>query len=302
MTPEQYKAEFLDMNLFAKLPNLELKARFLVSGFLAGLHKTPYRGSSVEFKEYRDYQQGDELKMIDWKAYARSDRLQIKLREEETNMTVNIILDSTESMNFKSKAASMTKWNYARAIAAAFLLFLKKQKDAVALGFADDTLNNFSKPSASSYNIHRLMASLHGKAESKNSNLPNALYELIHTVRRRSIVIILSDCYTNPEDLKNPIAFLRYMNCEVLLFHILDPSEISFSYTDNILLSELETGNRITLSPELIKKEYNEAIQNHIKALISVCGQHNAEYELLNTSQSPIHALGAYLSKRKMMK
>jgi len=302
MKQEQYNSEFLDMNLFAKLPNLELKARFLVSGFLAGLHKTPYRGSSVEFKEYRDYQQGDELKMIDWKAYARSDRLQVKLREEETNMTVNIIIDSTESMNFKSSLSTMSKWNYARALAAAFLLFLKKQKDAVALAFAENTLKNFSKPSASSYNFHRLMASLHKTPDAKLSNIPNALQELIHIVRKRSIVIIISDLYTNPQDLKNPIAFLKYLNCEVLLFHILDPMEISFSYKDPLLLSELESDNSLTLAPELIHKEYQNAINRHIAEISSICAHNNAEYELLDTSSSPIHALGSYLSKRKLMK
>jgi uncharacterized protein (DUF58 family) len=295
-------SEFLDIELLSRLPSLEVKARFLVSGFLAGLHKTPFRGNSVEFKEYRDYQPGDELKLIDWKAYARTDRLHIKLREEETNMTVNLLLDRSASMDYKSSEKLMTKWNYARALSAAFLLFLHRQRDAVALGFIADGLENFTRPGAHASHFHQLMVNLHRDADARNSTVAGSMHEMLSSVRRRSMVLIFSDFYEDAEALRAPLSYLRHLKCEIILFHILDPMETSFSFEDGMLMQELESNNKMYISPDLLRKEYKNAITSHISNLSSLAMEHNCEYLLLDTSTPPVHALGTYLSKRRAMR
>jgi uncharacterized protein (DUF58 family) len=295
-------SEFLDIELLSRLPSLEVKARFLVSGFLAGLHKTPFRGSSVEFKEYRDYQPGDELKLIDWKAYARTDRLHIKLREEETNMTVNLLLDRSASMDYSSSESLMTKWDYARALTAAFLLFLHRQRDAVSLGFIGDGLEDFTRPSVHASHFHQLMVNLHRNADAVNSTVSGSLNEMLTSVRRRSMVLVFSDFYETPDALRASLSYLRHLKCEILLFHILDPMEISFDFENGMLMQDLENSDKMYISPNLLRKEYRNAIEDHIAALSSLALEYSCEYLLLDTATPPIHALGAYLSKRRAMR
>ncbi|NOY75320.1 MAG: DUF58 domain-containing protein [Kiritimatiellaeota bacterium] len=283
------------------MPNLEVKARFLVAGFLAGLHKTPFRGSSVEFKEYRDYQPGDELKLIDWKAYARTDRLHVKLREEETNMTVNLLVDKSCSMDYKSRTASMTKWDYSRALVAAFLLFLHKQRDAASLGFVGRTLEELTRGGARASHYRRMMALLHRDADDSESHLANSLNSLLPAVEMRSMILVFSDFYEDPKALKAPLSHLRHLKCEVLLFHILDPMEISFDFDEPLLLQELESEDKMRLSPDLVRDDYNESIRRHIDDISSLCVARDCEYLLLDTTVSPIHALGKYISKRRFM-
>jgi uncharacterized protein (DUF58 family) len=295
-------SEFIDAELLSRLPNLEVKARFLVDGFLSGLHRTPFRGSSVEFKEYRDYQPGDELKLIDWKAYARTDRLHVKLREDETNMRVYLILDCSASMNYKSPKAVMSKWEYMRSVTAAFLLFLHRQRDAAALGFMGDSLEELTACSSHASHFKGLMSRLYRTPGSMKSEITDSLRKFAASVRRRSMVILFSDFYINPEEMKESLAYLRHLGCEIILFHILDPMEVSLDYNDIVLFRELEDFSEIPVSPDLIRGEYRDAVKNHIKLLSSVCSSSNTIYEFMETSVSPVHALGTYLSSRRRMK
>lgn len=302
MPSRNLTTEFLDAKLLSHLPSLELKARFLVSGFLAGLHKTPFRGNSVEFREYRDYQPGDELKRIDWKAFARTDRLHVRLQEEETNMTAVLLLDKSASMNYKSDKAAMTKWDYARALAAAFLLFLHRQRDAATIGFIGKRLEDLFRGSAHTSHYHQMMTKLHQSANDSESNLAQSLNSLLPALKMRSMVLIFSDFYDDPDALKAVLTHLRHLKCEILFFHILDPMEIEFDFQDSLLLQELESGEKMLLSPDLLRKEYRESMTKHIERISSLCAESNSDYLLLNTNVPPIHALGKYLSKRKLMK
>lgn len=302
MSSGNLSSEFLNTELLSQLPSLELKARFLVAGFLAGLHKTPFRGSSVEFKEYRDYQPGDELKLLDWKAFARTDRLHVKLREEETNMTANLLLDKSASMNYQSSKASMTKWDYARALAAAFLLFLHRQRDAASIGFIGKKLEDLLRSSSHASHFHQMMVKLHRNADDSESNIAQSLTALLPLIRMRSMILVFSDFYENPEDLKAPLTHLRHLKCEVMFFHILDPMEIDFDFNDALMMQDLESGEKMQLSPDLLRKDYNKDIKDHIAKISTLCADNECEHLLLNTNVSPIHALGKYLSKRKFMK
>ncbi len=293
--------EFLDTQLLSRLPSLEMRARYLVDGFLIGLHRSPYQGSSIEFKEYRDYQPGDDLKGIDWKVYARSDRLHVRLREDETNMTVYLLVDQSASMDYMSPKATMTKWQYTQALAAAFLLFLHRQRDCVSLGFAGNGLSDFAPSSSKPYHFHQMMAALHREADQMESRLADSLSELVAHVRRRSIVILFSDFYEDPEALEPLVAHLRFLNCEVLFFHVLDPREMEMDMDDAVLLQDLETEQQLLLSPDLIRKEYNARIRQHREDLSSLIRRHGGDYLTLETSTLPIHAMGTYLSQREAL-
>lgn len=298
---EQFKSEFIDLEVLARLPTLELKAKFLVSGFLAGLHKTPFRGASVEFKEYRDYQQGDEIKWIDWKVYARTDRLHVRLRDDESNLTAYLLLDKSASMNFKSEKALMTKWDYARALAAAFLLFLHRQHDRMSMGFIASELEDFSKGGSGSAHFHRLMSSLHREADGPLSNLAFASETAANLVRNRAIVIIISDFYARPDTLEPAVRHLRYKNCETIFLHILDPGEEDFDFGEPILLKELETDFRLEISPDILRREYLEKISSHKFELSETVRRFGGDYLRLRTDEPPLQALGAYMAKRSAL-
>ena len=292
-------SEYLDVELLSRLPNLEVRARFLVSGFLAGLHKSPFKGSSVEFKEFRDYQPGDEFKLIDWTVYARTDRLHVRLREEETNMTVYLLLDKSASMNYHTPKGAMSKWEYAKSLVAAFLLFLNSQRDAVSLSFIGHSLENFSKGSSRSSHFHRMMVSLHCDADADESNISKSLEEVATHIKNRSIVMVFSDFYEDPEKMETAMGHLRHLNCEVIFFHILDPQEVDFDFDDTMLLQEMESLEQLSLSPALIRSDYRKKIEEHIDTVKALALKYNGEYLLMRTDESPIQALGAYLNLRR---
>lgn len=293
-------SEFLDMELLSRLPTVELRARFIIDGYLTGIHRSPLKGSSVEFMEYRDYQQGDDPKIIDWKTYARTDRLHVRLREDETNMRVYILLDKSMSMDYKSKNALMTKWDYARSITAALLLFLHRQRDHAALGFAGEKLEDFiNGERGRASQLNSMMARLQLKADSPKSNLSVALEELTLRIRKRSIVIVISDFYEDPEKLKAAMKQLRYMNCETILFHVLDPAEIDFDFNEPGIFVELENNSELNLSPDLIRKKYRAAISRHIENISRISRETACDSLLLPTNTVPLHALGLYVSRRK---
>ena len=292
-------SEFIDTKLLSQMPSLEMRARYLMDGFMVGLHQSPYQGSSVEFKEYRDYYPGDDLKWIDWKAYARTDRLHVRLREDETNMTVYLLLDQSASMNYRGSITKMTKWSYTQSLAAAFLLFLHRQRDCVSLGFAGRRLTDFTPGSSTPYHFHQMMAHLHRDADQKESRLSDSLAQLLPQIRRRSIVIVFSDFYEDMEALESLVAHMRFLNCEVLFFHILDPGEIELEFDDAALLQDLETQQELILSPDLIRQEYAQKFATHCDSLTRMVRRHGGDCLRLKTDSLPIHALGAYLSQRE---
>lgn len=293
-------AEFIDMELLSRLPSLEMRARFLVEGFLTGLHRCPLKGNSVEFMDYRDYQHGDDLKLIDWKAYARTDRLHIRLREDETNMRVYVVLDRSASMDFKSEWALMSKWDYARSLAAALFLFLHRQRDAAALGFAGEKLEDFIKCGGSRLtHLHSMISMLYRNADASQSNLADSLAELFLKIRRRSIIIVISDFYENVEKLASIMRRFRYERCETLLFQVLDPAELDFDYAASAIFVEKESSSEMQINPALIRKKYRAAVNDHINRLQTEARLSGGNVLLLRTDAPPLKALGLYLATRK---
>ena len=295
-----HAAEFMDMDLLARLPSLELRARYIVEGFLTGLHRSPLRGSSVEFMEYRDYQQGDDARMIDWKNFARTDRLHVRLREDETNMRVYLLLDRSESMAYRSREGLLTKWDYARSLAAALLLFLHRQRDAVSLGMIGDGLEEFmAGEGAGSIRFHAMTAALHCEAIAVRSRLADALDELAPKARRRSIVMVISDFYEDVERLKQALDRFSHEKCEILLFQTLDPAELDLGLTSAGIFVERETGAEMTVMPDVVRETYRRAVDGHLDRLRTVARRRSGDCLVLPTDTPPLKALGLYLSKRR---
>lgn len=202
-------ADYLDVDLLARLPNLEFRARFLVDGFFNGLHASPFRGSNVEFREHRKYHPGDDISDIDWKAYARTDRLHVRIHEDDTNLNAHLLLDRSASMNFRGPLASMNKWDYARSIAAALLLFLNRQKDASTLTLVGKHANFSGHPASTDLHFRRQLQRLAIEADSGECNWHTALTELEKEIHPRSIVILISDFYTDPASFSQQFDQLR---------------------------------------------------------------------------------------------
>lgn len=291
-------SEFLDPEVLSSLPSLEVQARYLVSGFLTGLHRSPYRGSSVEFREFRDYQPGDSLKIIDWKVYARTDRLHVKLHEEQTNLNAYILLDRSASMNFAGSESKMSKWQYACSFAAALMLFLHRQNDAFSMSMVSNGLEDFIHPGSKTVLFQRFLKQLHCEADATECNWDMALDELSNLIRQRSIVVLVSDFYTDIEVFRKHLDHLRFMKCEALFIQVMDPVECDFNYDDAVLLQDLESGEKLVLSPDLIRERYKEKMEKHINDLADLVKQSGGDHLLLRTDSSPIKALSNYLAIR----
>jgi len=294
--------EFLDLDLLARLPSLDLQARYLVEGFMTGMHRSPLRGHNVEFKEFRSYQVGDEPRTIDWKVFARSDRLHIKLREEETNLTAYLVIDASRSMDFKTSRAPMKKWEYARTVAAAIILMLHRQQDAASLAVIDDEdLSFYIPPTLRGSEMRRMMGALHRSADGAGGSLAAGLGKLAPLVRRRSIVFVISDFYEQPASLDLPLGRLHYQHCETVFVHVMDPAELDFDFDQPVTLQELETGARMPVSPSIQRKAYLQRMDAHRTGLRDVVQRYGGDYLLLRTDEMPIDAMGAYMAKRKGM-
>ncbi len=298
MTARNEIADYLDVDLLARLPNLEFRAGFLVDGFLSGMHASPFRGSNVEFREHRKYHPGDNLSDIDWKAYARTDRLHIRLHEDDTNLNAYLLLDRSASMNFQGPQASMNKWDYARSVTAALLLFLNRQKDASALTLVGKNADFSEPPATTDLHFRHQLERLAVEADSKECNWDSALAKLAKEIRPRSIVILISDFYTVPASLIRPFDNLRNKGCELLLFHIIDPAETDFSGTEPLLLEDNESGERLSLTPELIRDHFREQVREHAAALTELVRSRAGDYVPLKTDRVPLDLFGAYLNLR----
>lgn len=291
-------ADYLDIDLLARLSDLEFRAAFLVDGFLSGIHASPFRGRSVEFREHRNYHPGDEVSAIDWKAYARTDRLHVRTHEAETNLNAHILLDRSGSMNFRGPGARLSKWEYARSVAAALLLFLLRQQDAAALTLAGGEYSPGGKPSATESGFRRQLARLAGEAGDRDSDWPSVLAELAQELRPRSVVILISDFYVEPAVLAPAFDLFRGKNCEILLLHVIDPAEEEFPGSETQLLEECETGERLLLNPELIRESCMKAFREHAAALAELAGSRGGEYLPLRTDRVMLELFGAYLRLR----
>ncbi len=290
--------KYLQPDVVARLANMELVARLVVEGFITGLHQSPYHGFSVEFAEHRQYMPGDEVRHIDWKLYGKTDRYYIKQFEEETNLKAYIILDASRSMGYASENR-MSKLEYASYITAALAQLMIQQRDAVGLTIYDEAIRAFMPPHATTSYLKELLRRLEHLEAGHKTSTAAALHTIAERIKRRGLVIVLSDLFDDPAEVITGLRHFRHKKNEVIVMQILDPLERSFAFGSDALFKDLETSEEMTTQPWQIRKAYKEAMLRFVERYKRECREHRIDYVLLDTSTPFDVALVEYLHKRR---
>jgi uncharacterized protein (DUF58 family) len=283
-----------------KLDNLSLKARYIVEGFILGLHKSPYHGFSVEFSENRKYEPGDEMKFIDWKVWAKTDRYYVKQFEEETNLLCYILIDQSNSMKYKSKQTS--KLDYVKILASAFSYLILKQQDAVGLISFDEKIKKFITPKSKPSQLKLLTSTLENLNPGNETSISKVLHQVADTINKKGLIILFSDLLDNKEDILSSLKHFRFDGHEVIVFHSLDPNEINFEFSGNIEFRDLENETKIKTDPRLIAENYKKNFKQFYDDFKASCRKNKIDYIQLNTNISYDKFLIDYLLKRKNLK
>ncbi len=289
----------LDLRLLADLPSLTLQARYLVDGFLSGRHRSPQKGSSVEFAEYRNYQYGDDLRRVDWRLYGRTDRLCVKQYEEETQLRVFAVYDASASMNYRSRPETLRKAEFARLVLAAAGLLAQRQGDACGLGVAGTELRDFLRARASASHWRSFVGRLEAAAIGGPTALAHSLEDLAEVIPARSLVIVASDFYEDTAPLQAALQRLRYDRHDLIGLHVLDPMETDFDLDQTGTFADLESGARLKLDAPAARRGYLERFGRFRAELEDTFHAAGGELVTLRTDRPPFEALARYLAQRE---
>ena len=288
---------FLQPSVLGAISSLELVAKTVVDGFVAGLHRSPDFGFSQEFAEYRAYVPGDDLRYVDWNVYARTERMYLKRYLGETNSLLTILLDASNSMQFGSH--SVNKMDYARYLAASlFYLAIHGQRDAAGLITFDDEIRNYIRPSTRQGQLHRLLAGLEQAEARARTDFSKPMRYFQEFLKRRGIVLIVSDFWESPESIVRTIEPLRFRGNEVVLFHVLDPEDVVPRLNGPSILVDMETRQQLEVTPDYTKNEYREKVAAHLADLRDRTRAAGMGYYLLMTDRPLDEALREYLTLR----
>src|SRR5688572_1660114 len=291
-------ARLLDPAVLSRIGNLELVARRVVEGFITGLHHSPHFGLSVDFAEHRAYMPGDDIRRIDWRVYARTDRHYIKQFEADTNTDFTVVLDTSASMGFKS--AGISKFDYARYLAACLCYFSSKQRDRVGLALFGSGQVTRIPPGIKHLDL--VLHQLDTATTAGSDALLPPLRKLSEHLRRRSIVAIISDFYESASAVTEAVRQLRQRGNDVIVCHVLDPAELDFPYEDAMTIVDLESGEKLPVVPETLKDEYQKLISTHVEDVKHRMIEHGFDYMLLDTTKPLDHALFHFLSTRERLR
>jgi uncharacterized protein (DUF58 family) len=286
----------LDPAVLARIANLELVARSVVEGFLSGLHRAPHLGVSLDFAEHRAYMPGDDIRRIDWKLYARTDRFYLKQFEADTNTDVVALVDASRSMSFG--VTGVSKLDYAKMLAASLLFFSNRQRDRVGLVTFDEQVREFVPASAK-----HLQTALHSLDRLTTAGgggpLHAPLATAAHSMRKKGIRLLISDFYEEPAGVAKAVDLLRAGGSDVIMFHILDRAERELPVDDAASFRDIETGDQIPVVPWQFRERYRALVSGHIDALQQIARERRVDYTLLETTTPLDQALFAYLSHRQ---
>jgi uncharacterized protein (DUF58 family) len=283
-----------------KIERLDLIARLVVEGFVTGMHKSPFHGFSVEFAEHREYAPGDDLKHIDWKVYGKTDRYYIKQYEEETNLAAHIVLDASESMKYGS--GEVTKLRYGQFIAASLAHLILNQRDSVGLATFDSEVRSFLPPSQHASHLKILIHELSKLEPKAKSGIGDVLHSVAERLRRKGLVIIISDLLDDVQSLLHGLRHLRHQRHEVILFHVLDKAELEFPFDRMTKLEGLEGLAPEVVDPIAIRRAYLEELESFLEKVRRGCRVNRVDYVLMDTSKPLDVALSSYLATRNEMK
>ena len=299
MTAGVDKRKYLRPETVALLNSMSLRARLVVEGYIIGHHRSPYHGFSVEFAEHRSYGPGDEIKHIDWKLFGKTDRLYVKRYEEETNLRAHIILDTSKSMLYSS--AEVSKLSYANSLAASLSYLMINQQDAVGIAKFSDKIDTFIPPKARPSHLNLILSQLDDKYSGYDTQIGIVLHELADRIRKRGMVILISDLLDKPENIIKGLKHFRHQNQEVIVFHIKDRKESEFDFNTRTKFFDMETGEEIVTEPWHIRSNYNELISKLESNYKSNCRENLIDYVPLFTDQSLDIGITEYLKKRSKL-
>ena len=289
--------QFVDPHVLGRISNLSLLARTVVQGFISGLHRSTYLGRSVDFAEHRAYMPGDDIRQIDWRLFARTDRFYVKEFEADTNTSFTVLLDISRSMKFGSE--DLTKLDYARYLAATLAVFSQKQRDRIGLITFDEDIVDFVPPSAKHLEI--VLHTIDKVEATKPSDYQKPLTKIAEAIHRRGIVVLISDLYDEPEAVLDAVKGLRYKGNDLIVFHILDPAELTFPYDGAANYRDLESGEAVPVIPEYLREEYRKLVNAHVESLSKTLGDNRIGYALFDTSTPLDYALFHFLSSRERL-
>ncbi len=290
-------ARFVDPKILARIGNLELLARTVVDGFINGLHRAPFFGASIDFAEHRGYVAGDDIRRVDWRLYARTDRYYIKQYEADTNTNVSILLDISRSMKFASGGVS--KLEYGAFLGACLGYLATRQRDRVGIITFDDDIVTHVPPSAKHF--PQVLYTLDRAKAERPGHLSAPLNKMAEHFKRRGILLLISDFYDEPDAVLEAIKPLRFLGNDLIVFHVLDPQEISFDYTDASSFEDLESREQIPVVPDSFREQYRALIKEHINALTTRFSEQRIDYAVVNTAEPLDRALFSYLGSREKM-
>jgi uncharacterized protein (DUF58 family) len=287
---------WIDPRALMSIRNLELRARVVVEGFWSGLHRSPYHGFSVEFTEYRQYTPGDDPRYLDWRLFARTDRYYVKKFQDETNLRCYLLVDNSRSMGYGS--VGYTKAQYANTLGATFAYFLNGQGDAVGLLTFDEQIREYLPARHRTGHLRHLMLRLERPAAGKATDLAAPLKRIVELVRKRSLMVLISDLLAPTENLDQHLTSLAACGHEVLLFHVLDPSEMTFQFDRPAMFLDVESGRDLYVDPEATRRHYLARFQAHVDALQAVCQRLGIVYRQFGTDRPLELALFDFLRER----
>lgn len=290
------KYDFLDPGVLSRLGAIPLESRVPMMGNVAGRHRSPHRGSSVEFAEYRKYVAGDDTRRLDWKAFARSDRFYIKEFEADTNLRAYFVVDASGSMKFA--ADGLPKIQYARQLAASLAYLLVNQGDAAGLSVCAEKLHIEIPPRRRAAHLQLIFETLAGLQPKGETGLVKALHEVAEKISQRALVVIFSDLFTDPEEFGDALQHLRYRKHDVAVFHLLDPQEVAFQFDRPHRFVDMEDGTSLVAEPQLIVDEYRSALRDFLSQVQGKCHDVNADYHLVTTDQPYEEVLRDFLTAR----
>lgn len=306
-TTQDSPLRYLDPVVVSRLKNMELRARMIVEGFMTGMHKSPYHGFSVEFAEHRPYNPGDELRHVDWKVYAKTDRHYVKQFEEETNLRHYVVLDTSSSMRYRGNGP-LSKLEYGAYLAASLHYLMIKQRDATGLITFDEQIRTIMSPKSTTAYVRQILARLQAVVDEdpggKRTSAAAVLSEVAERIARRSLVVVVTDLFENVsahDELLKAMRHLRYRGHEVLVFHVLESeTERQFKFPDvPMVFRDMETGEEISLQPSQLRENYTEAVRHFSERFRRRCLEYNIEFVEIDTQEPYDTALLAYLNKRK---
>ena len=291
------ESRLLDPKTLARVSRMELVARQAVEGFLSGKHPSPYYGSSVEYADHRPYTLGDEIRTIDWKLLAKTDKYYIKLFEEQTNLRCTILLDTSKSMGFAGNG-QMSKLEYGSHLAAALAYLMLRQNDAVGLATFDSELRHYLPARATASHFRHMVEVMESVKPRSNTRISQVLHPLAGRLRRRGLVIVISDLLDDPTETVNALAHFRYRNHEVIVFHLIDDAEMEFPYERLTRFKDAEGTGMVVANPRVMRKRYLRRLNEFLDLMKHSCFERGISYELARTSRPYDQMLSAYLERR----